>query len=389
MALSLVLGLGLSSLRQGVGALRGQVYIDFAVMADGAPGAAATGQPTLRELVGDATTAQAVVTSGALTAPASGAGTQTGTYTGWRLPEDIQACYADVSFGDTNDIIGMIAAADVSLAAVIDSSLHCVFSASGVSIQRFSNGVLTTDQTVSYGPVNYNQRYRLGWRIVGSDMYLRLPTGAEVGPYTVAESAARTNHALIFEHFRPVSGAPTSKIFAVSADWFASAAAAGRTNLLTAPTDLTNAAWVKTGFTAPAALQFRETAVTGSHTARQTVAKASSAKRYSWRYRMTPIGRDWVAMQITDDAFSDQALRYGQLSTATFGAQSGSFTDKTWMIYPFGDGSYQVQVDFTSDAGSALNAFITLASGDGGFSYAGDIAKGANMSDILLFERPL
>lgn len=382
----------------GANALRGDAYGSFANMADGAPTNAATGQPFLRELVGVATTAQAVVSSGALVAPASG-GASTATYTGWRLPEDIKSLYADVSFGDADDVAAIISTADVSLAAVVDSSAHIVFGYASWAIQYFSASSISTVASGTFTGVPFGARRRIGWRISGDDIYLLLPTGAEIGPYTSSAVASRANHCAIFEHFRNTTGVPGTKFYSVAANLFADPIAAGRTNLLLQRNNLANAAWTKTAVTGPTSGQadaaggtlgekLLETSASSIHWFRQNVAKAASPIRYTWRCKVQLIGRDWIGLACYDGGFSGQAKTSFNATTGAFGASIGTFTAKTWMLYPLGNSWFQVQGDFISNSDTALNPGLMTETGDAGDSFVGDITKGMVVYDQWLFSRP-
>jgi hypothetical protein len=373
--------------------------IDFTAMADGVPAAAATGEPTLRDSGGDANTKLATVSGGALICPEESGTGVTATYSGARLPEDIQSVYADVVWGSTSDSLGLISTMTPSLASVIASSCHVVFNYAGWALQYFSAGSINTVQTGAYPAVSPTTRYRVGWRVEGNDFYLRLPSGAEVGPITSAEAASRANHSLVFEHNRTVAGAPTLKILRVAATLFADPLAAGHTNLLTNQNNL--AAWTRNAMGSPTtglpdsdggelAERVLETTATTSHYVLTSVDKAAEVKRYSLRAKIKLVGREWIALNAFDQAFSGQASRYLQLvASPVYGTKSGAFLDQAWMIYPLGSDWYQVQVDFKSNNGTKIQPRIATATADNTSNFAGDAAKGMIMFDQWLFERPV
>jgi hypothetical protein len=383
----------------GTSALRGDAYGSFSAMADGTPTNAATGEPFLRETGGDANTVQATVQSGALVVTSQGAA-GTGAYTGFRCREDIKSMYADVIFGNANDNAALISSMDVKLAAILASSAHIVISASTWAIQYFSAGSITTEFNGSFTQVDLNTRYRIGWRLVGDDFYLKLPNGTEIGPYTSAATASRTNHAAIFEHNRGVAGIPAIKFMAVAANLFANPTAAGRTNLFSAQNNLGNAAWTKTNYQAAVSGQadsdggtsadkMLETAATGFHSIAQTLSKDATARRYGLRYKVKGVSRDAVHLLLGSGGAGMN--QYFGLSSGTIPAGSGAFTDKYFMVYPLGNDWYQVQAEFKTgtETSDAIQFSASTGTSTGNASYAGDTAKGLIIFDQWLFERPV
>lgn len=392
------LGLGLAIGRQGgATGLRGDVYGSFATMSNGAPTTAVTGQPFIR-YPAETGVVLATVSSGILVA-ADGGQASTAAYTGLRLPEDIKSEYADVSFGDANDALGLLATSDVSITAIGVSSVHVIFTYNSWTLQYYTAGSPITVNSASFSGPAFGARVRVGWRIVGSDVYVLQANGTEVGPFTSSALTTRANHVAIYEHFRNATGTPGLKIYAIAANLFATPVAAGRTNLLLAQNDTGNAAWTKTSISGPTTGQsdaaggtlgekWLEAAVTDVHWFYQPIVKAAAPVRYTLRYKVKLIGRDWVNITAIDGAFSGQANRFLNVTTGALGTQAGSFTDQFWMIYPLSGGFYQVQADFLSNSDAALYSFLQLASADTVSSYAGDIAKGMTVYDQWLFSRP-
>lgn len=391
----------LVALGGGVAPLSGDAYGSFAALSNGAlSGNSATGEPYRQDTTSaDPNRVVATISSGALVAAASGTGV-TGAYSGWRLREDMKSFYADVSFGDANDVAAMISAADVTLTAILDSSIHITIQAAAYNVQWYADGVNTNVTNGSFASVAFGVSCRVGWRLSGNDVYVLLPNGTEVGPITSSAVATRANHCAIFEHYRGSSGAPGLKFYAAAANIFANPTAAGRTNLLVGQDDITNAAWSKSNFGTPTtglpdsdggtlADQILETTTNGGHSFLQQVTKAAAIKRYTRRLKIKPVGRDWAEMDVFNGAFSASGNRYLNMTTGAFGTESGTFADKTWMIYSLGNGWYQLQFDFSSDANANLQAYFGLATADTAGSYAGDITKGMIVFDQWLFERPL
>lgn len=378
---------------------RGDVSGSFASMLNGAPTVAATGQPFIRDLTPGTGIVVATISSGALIAPDSGTAS-TAAYTGLRLPEDVKSYYCDVSFGDTNDGVGLHVSADVSLASILASALHIGFTASTWAIQYVSASVITTPNSGVFSAVSFGAKCRVGWRLSGNDIFLLLPNGQEIGPFTSAAAATRTNHCIIMEHFRSAAGAPGMKFYGIaSVSLFNNPVAAGRANLLLAQNNLANAAWIKimSGPTSgqPDSIggtlgeQMMEVGgAANNQWFYQNIAKAAAPVRYSQRYKVKPIGRDYINLLALDGALAGQANGFYNLTTQTFGTRIGSFTDQFAMIYPLGNGWYQVQQEFMSNADPGLYTTCGNGSADTVAVYTGDITKGMVVYDQWLFSRP-
>lgn len=380
----------------GLPSLSGDYLVDFTQMADGTPGAAVTGEATLRDTTSsDPNRVTAYVAGGALVCDASGTGV-TGAYTGAKLPEDIKSVYADVSFGASGDTLVLIANDQPLLTSITATSVHVTFGRDSWQIGYFSAGSLTNVETGTFDAVPIGKKVRCGWRLVGNDFYLLLPNRREIGPYTSEAVATRRSHSVIFEHYHGTA-TPSLKIYKVAANLFATPTASGRTNLIT-PNSLST--WTRNQMGTPTSGQpdsdggtsadrVFETATTTTHYVLTSVDKAAEAKRYSLRAKMKLINRDWIMMSAYDQAFSGQASRYLKLTDQTFGTQSGTFTDQSWMVYSLGDGWCQVQVDFKSNTGTKIQPRFATASADGTSSLAGATDAGFYMHDQWLYERPV
>lgn len=390
------LGIGFSRPGCGATGLHGDAYVNFATMSNGAPTTSATGQTILRASAATSIV-QATVSNGVLVAADSGAN-PTAAYTGFALREDIKSMYADISLGDANDNVTLIATYDVTNAAVVASSIHIVFTPTQFIIGYWSSSVLTTPQTGSY-TFPFNTKRRVGWRLNGNDIYILQPDGVEVGPFTTSAAATRTNHVMIFEHYRGATGTPGSKIYAVAANLFATPLAAGRTNIITQQNNVSDAAWSKIQLGTITAGQsdaeggvladkVLEDATTNVHLIGQlAIAKAASAVRYTQRCKVKPNGRDWFNLLTANGPFSANANTFYNITTGALGFSNGAFVP-TISIYPLANGFYQVQQDFVSDTDTQIQPLFQIASADNTANYAGDVTKGVIVYDEWLFSRP-
>ncbi len=379
--------------------LVGDAYIDFSKMANGAPGPAATGQTTQRETTAYSTVVVASVSSGALVAGASGQAS-TAAYTGLSFAEEVKSIYADVSFGDAIDEAALIATGGVTLVADTASSLHISFKAGSFIVGYASNGVLTTPLgSIAHSSMPFGTKVRIGWRISGNDLYVLQANGVEVGPYNLPAVVTRTNYSVIFEHYRNATGAPGTKFYAVAVNLFSSPAAAGRTNLYSAQNNILNAAWTKAGFGSYSGAQLDasggalgerilEDASTGNHWFYQSLAGAAST-RYTLRFKVKPVGRDWVQLICYDGVFTGFISQYFNLTTNAIGSLSGNlFTDPVASIYPLANGFFQVLIGFRSGANAGVVPALGTASADATNAFAGDVSKGLIVYDQWLFARP-
>lgn len=382
-------------------ALVGDLYANFANDNNGVPGTAESGQTFLRSVTGTGIV-QATISSGALVAADSGQST-TAAYTSLYCKEEIKQMYADIMFGDTSDNLTLIACGGYSAvsngpggAEILHSSVHIGFSATGWFIQYGSGGSLTTVTTGS-ATVPLNTRVRVGWRISGNDVYLRLANGSEVGPYTSAALVARTNHVAVFEHFRNATGTPLLKIFAVSTNLFATPLAAGRTNLLTQPNNLSNSAWTKAQVTITAgqadtdggtlADKMLETAVTNSHYVYTAPAKAASALRFTSRAKGKPVNGRWMVLACYGTTYAAGLKVYFDITTGALGTAGGAFTFPSWSIYSLGNGWYEAMIEGVTDTTATLETYYQAASADNTDNYAGDVTKGVTIFDEWAYAR--
>lgn len=383
----------------GGGVLRGDAWGTFAGMPDGVPTVAQTGEPILRDMVGDATTRQALVSNGYLIAPDTAVGS-TGVYTGIRLQEDMKAFYVRGSFELLTDVSAVISAANVSLAAILASSVHPTFSPKNWNLSYFSAGSSIPVASGSYDQVPFGTDLTWGWRFVGTDVYMLLPNGQEVGPISSPEVVSRANHAAIFEHNRGSTGPIGLKYRGWAVNRFANPIAAGRTNLFTQQNNLANAAWTKVGLQSPVSGQpdadggllaerVLETATTGFHSIQQTLTKDATARRYSVRYKVKGIARDAAFIGL-GGGFAGLSQYFG-LSSGALPASGGSFTDKAFMVYPLGNDWYQIQADFKTSTETSVAVLMAASTGtsSGNANYTGDITKGLEDFDQWLFERPV
>lgn len=389
------------ALNTGGGVVTGDVAINFATAEDGAPPAAATGEPTIRETPAAATTVVlgTVLNGEYVASGVSVDGTTTATYTGHRCKEELKSDYAMVRFGDAFDVVALIAAGDVSLNAVTWCSLHIVFQAASWKIQYWASGSIFTLHEGTFTSVPFNTFRKVGWRIDGTNIYLLLPNGQEVGPYASAEATSRTNYCKIWEHYREVGGIPTSAFRSVAGYLFADPVAAGRTNLLAQRNNVADVAWSRVGIDvitpnqpdasgALVAEKVMEDASGADHIFYQSIAKTAAQKRYTFRVRCKS-DRDWTALKAFNSGFGSGAQGFFNTAAPAVGTSVGPFTERAYMAYDLGNGYIEALMTFKSDADAGLQVIAALASADNVGSYAGDISKGMITYDQWLFERPL
>lgn len=378
----------------GLAPITGDIVGLFTTMPNGPPTTAVGGQPFIRDLIGDANTVPATVVSGALvTTTASGNPSGSAAYTGLRLAEEIKSVYADVSFGDANDVIGLIAAPEVSLAALSSSSVHIVIGPGSWAVQWVSSLSITTVQSGTFTTIPFNTIVRVGWAISGTDITLLLPDGSSFGPISTSATTTRTNNNIIFEHFRGTTGIPGLKIYQVAVNLFADYIAAGRTQLFAQPNNVGSAPWVHNALGNPTAVppgeQLLEVAINDIHWLYQPYAiKPASAQRFTQRFKVLPIGRDWVKLTTYDGILAGQAQRFLNVTTGAYGTTSGTFTEQFYTIYNLPNGAYQVESQYLTNATAGLFAALGLATADGVDTYVGDPAKGMIVYDEVLFQRP-
>lgn len=394
-------GIGLDLTQAGIlggaNGLKGPFVVDFTKMADGVPGPANGGQPTLTDYAG---VGPAFVQGGALVIDTVSAG-----YTGWRLPEDVEWIYTDMSFGKATDGAALIVTSDVSLASIVTTCLHIVIGPSSWFAQWGSSAVgsLTTVDFGSFPSVPLGKMCRIGWRISASGISLLLPNGTVVGPIASTALTSRTNNCAVIEHYNNNNEVPGIEFYKVAISCFANPAAAGRVNLLAAPNNLANAAWTKpmTGPTSgqldadggTMAEQMMETSANSFQFFYQGVAKAASVTRYTQRAKVKLIGRDLASFVTKNASFADLAPQDFDLTNGTLGAgQVGFASERFSTIYEqLGNGYAQIETDFLSDDTNAVYVAFGVANANGAnvTGYAGDPTKGLLIYDQWLFERPV
>lgn len=380
--------------------LRGDVWIDFTTMANGAPGLAGTGE-TLN-------LAYAGVGNGTVSNGAFVVTTASATYNSIMCREDVKSMFADVSFSDANDVVALICTPGTGQSAVGASSVHIVFGG-GVWIvswytQNTAGTITKTDEANGvYTDAAYGTKVRCGFEVVqGLGFYITVPDrryGTRTSFVSAPETASRTNHTMMFEHYRNGGGVPGCKFYAVAANLFANPEAAGRTNLFVSPTDFTNAAWTKAGLGTPTTSapgqQILEDTSTGFHWMYQNVASIpNSATRMCLRFKVKLIGEDWARIICYDGALSGAANRYRNLTTGAEGSgggTTGTFTNQYTMDYALSAGFHQVQLEFlTNPTASGVYAALGIVrAGDASADqFTGDAAKGMNIYEPYLFIRP-
>lgn len=382
------------------GALRGDVWIDFTTMVDGAPGLAGTGETLNLDYAG---VGNGTVFNGAFVVT-----TESATYNSIQCREDIKSMFADVSFSDANDVVAIITTPGTGQLAVGASSCHLAFNPAGWVLswytQNTAGTITSTDEASgSFTAAAYGTKVRCGFEIVeGLGVYITVPDsrfGTRTSFVSAPETASRTNHTMMFEHYRNGGGTPGCKFYSVAANLFASPEAAGRTNLFTAPTDFTNAVWVKDGLGTPTVsspgYQILETSATGFHWVYQNVASIpNSATRMCLRFKTKFIGEDWARIICYDGALSGAANQYRNLTTGAIGSgggTTGTFTNQFTMDYPLSDGWHQVQLEFLTNptASGVYAALGVVRAGDASTDqFTGDTAKGMLISEPYLFVRP-
>lgn len=157
-------------------------------------------------------------------------------------------------------------------------------------------------------------------------------------------------------------------------------------NLLTSPCNLEDAAWTATNVTAEegvgvapdgseTATLLQETTATGNHEVRQEVAKAAVSGTYTLSCYVQSDGRDAVALYLSDGSGSNGAYAGYDLTDGTLlydaGTSGSGFSAASAAITDAGDGWYRCILTATSNADTALRAYIQLHDGSG-TSYAGD-----------------
>lgn len=382
----------------GAGAtLRGDMWIDFTTMSNGAPGNAQSGEKLYLDYAG---VGNATVQNGALVVT-----TESATYNTLKGREEIKSALSDVSFSDANDVMALIVTPGEGQAAVGTTCIHLAFSPGAWVLSYFSGLIKTDEQSGSFPNATYGSKARMGFELVpGSGFYITVPDsrfGTRSSFISAPNTASRGNHCIMFEHYRNGGGVPGGKFFGVAAKLFANPTAAGRSNLLVAPNNLANAAWSKF-LTGPTSGQpdadggtLAEKMMEGSANQLQFfyqgVSKAAAPIRYTHRAKVKLIGRDWASLITKNAGFTDLSPRDYSLTTRVLGAdRAGLASDRYSMLYPLGNGFFQIQEDFTSDSTNMIYPAFGVTDADGGnvAGYAGDITKGMLIYDEWLIARP-
>lgn len=172
-------------------------------------------------------------------------------------------------------------------------------------------------------------------------------------------------------------------------------------NLITAPTDFSNAAYSRTNATIANAgtttQQIIETIATGNHNIAQTKTKAASALTYRMVLDVkSGLNRDWIDLAVFNSGFSSGITAYYNVTTGAVGSLAAfpggvnSLSSLFQYIFPLSGNAntYAAILDFLTDTDTGLNLIPAVASADGTNSYLGIITNGMQANNFRVFPIP-
>lgn len=171
--------------------------------------------------------------------------------------------------------------------------------------------------------------------------------------------------------------------------WHSQTMDGNQTNVLTAPDDLSNAAWTKTNVTVASAgaagQNILETVTNGAHSALQSYTKAASAKTYRLMFKVKANGRTAFRLEFTNGAAAYVRADVDLVRPALTALAESGFSANGVTISQAGDGYYQINAVIRTDAATTLTAAVILSNGSA-LSYVGDTAKGVYLTGFVLDE---